>query len=128
MTIKRNPVKINQILCLFLAVYLLNISVDAPDVLSNQAENLAFNDQESLIEIVVEKILNYENSIKELDDNDTEQHSSFKKNFQGDYYILLSDIQTSLSPKKYLPKPIVFWKYQKLKSQFSENTYPPPEV
>jgi hypothetical protein len=59
-----------------IGLYLLNISVDTADRNPQHiAENLSINDQESIIEIVVEKILSYENAIKEYDDHDTEQHN-----------------------------------------------------
>ncbi|WP_418263108.1 hypothetical protein [Flavobacterium faecale] len=59
-----------------MGVLLLNLSVDSADPYPpNIPENLAFNDQESIIEIVVEKLLGYENAIEEHDDNDTENHT-----------------------------------------------------
>lgn len=128
MILQSGPIKINQILCFLLAAYLLNISVDAPDVLSNKTEDLTFNDLESVIEIVVEKILDFENSIKELDDNDTEHQSPIKKNLQIDHYILQSNIPESLLHNPSFSDPVCLWKSQKVKSSFSENTYPPPEV
>ena len=65
-----------QIFWLFMSLYLLNISVDSPDYFSNSiSEDLSFNDQESIVEIVVEQVLGYENAIKEYDDNDTEEHN-----------------------------------------------------
>lgn len=128
MILQSGPFKINQILCFLLAAYLLNISVDAPDVLSNKTEDLTFNDQESVIEIVVEKILDFENSIQELDDNDTEQQSPIKKNLQIDHYILQSTIAACLLKRHSFSNPVCLWKSQKIKSPFSENTYPPPEV
>ena len=128
MILQSGPIKINQILCFLLAAYLLNISVDAPDVLSNKTEDLTFNDLESVIEIVVEKILDFENSIQELDDNDTEHQSPIKKNLQIDHYILQSNIPESLLHNPSFSNPVFLWKSQKVKSSFSENTYPPPEV
>lgn len=56
---------------------MLNISVDTADPKPEHIpEDLTFNDQESIIEIVVEKILGYEDAIKEYDDNDMEDHTS----------------------------------------------------
>ena len=58
-----------------MGLYLLNISVDTADLNPEYiAENSSINDQESIVEIVVEKILGYENAIKEYDDHDTEDH------------------------------------------------------
>lgn len=53
---------------------LLNICVDSQDPIAFQfKENTAINDQESIIEIVVEKLLGYENAIAEYDDVDGDQ-------------------------------------------------------
>lgn len=59
-----------------MGIYLLNISVDTSD--SNPEcipEDLSINDQESVVEIIVEQVLGYEDAIKEYDDNDTEDHN-----------------------------------------------------
>jgi hypothetical protein len=54
---------------------MLNISVDADDPKANYIpEDLSFNEQESVIEILVEKVLGFENAIQEFDDHDTEDH------------------------------------------------------
>lgn len=59
-----------------MGLYLLNISVDTADLNPNHIpEDLSINDQESIIEIIVEKTLGYEDAIKEYDDNDTEDHN-----------------------------------------------------
>ena len=86
----------------FIALYLLNISVDAPDQLPGHfPEDLSFNDQESIVELVVEKLLGFENAIAECNDNDAEEHNS-----QGGKKITLyfpfdkSDSQPFLGPKK----------------------------
>lgn len=68
----------------FMGLYFLNISVDCTDRYPNFIpENLSINDQESIIEIVVEKILGYEDAIKEYDDHDKEDHT-YKANFKID--------------------------------------------
>jgi len=71
----RNSV-FTKILWGLMGLYLLNISVDTADPNPEHIpEDLSINDQESIIEIVVEKILGYENAIEEYDDNDTEEHN-----------------------------------------------------
>ncbi len=65
-----------KILWGLMGLYLLNISVDTADPNPEHIpEDLSINDQESIVEIVVEKILGYENAIEEYDDNDTEEHN-----------------------------------------------------
>lgn len=41
----------------------------------NTPENLTINDQESIIELVLEKLLGYDNAITEYDDHDTDDQS-----------------------------------------------------
>jgi hypothetical protein len=66
----RNSV-FSRVLWGFVAFYLLNISVDSADPAPEHIpEDLSFNDQESIIELVIEHILGFENAIKEYDDND----------------------------------------------------------
>jgi hypothetical protein len=59
-----------------MGLFLLNISVDTADPNPEYIpEDLSFNDQESIVEIIVEKFLGMENAIKEYDDHDTEEHN-----------------------------------------------------
>lgn len=54
---------------LVMALYLLNISVDTVDPTAFYfPEDLTFNDQESIVEIVLESILGFEDAIAECDD------------------------------------------------------------
>ncbi|MDI5897809.1 hypothetical protein QLS91_10800 [Flavobacterium sp. LB2P84] len=73
----------------FMSLYLLNCFVDSPDVQPDYfTEDLTYNDQESIIEIFVEKVLGFENAIAEYDDNDINQSSSLKSNFSIDFFVL----------------------------------------
>ncbi|MCE7054797.1 hypothetical protein LZF95_08940 [Algoriphagus sp. AGSA1] len=54
-----------------MGIYILNISADTPDPESNHiAEDLSINDQESMIEVLVETILGFEDTFEEFDDPD----------------------------------------------------------
>lgn len=69
-----------------MGLYFLNISVDTADLSPEYfSEDLTINDQESIIEIVVEKVLGYEDAIKEHDDHDREEHN-FKTNLKIDLF------------------------------------------
>lgn len=71
-----------------MAIYFLNCSVDAPDIqVLSQQENLKFNDQESIIELLVEKVLGFENAIIEQDDVDSSPQKSIKKSISLDYFV-----------------------------------------
>ncbi len=63
----------------FMACYMLNMSIDLtkPNI-QYSAVNVSFNEQESIIELVLEKGLGFDNIIQELDDKETEEHH--KKN------------------------------------------------
>ncbi len=66
--------------------YLLNISVDAADANADHLpEDLSINDQESIIEIVIEQILGFEDAIEEYDDHDPEDHNK-KSNVKVDIF------------------------------------------
>ncbi|XOV68711.1 MAG: hypothetical protein ACFHU9_05925 [Fluviicola sp.] len=82
-----------RVVCGLLALYLFNISADIED--PNPAfvpEDLSFNDQESIIEIFVEKVLGYENAIEEYDDHDTEDQQK-KKNVKVDVFLQVANSQ-----------------------------------
>ena len=56
-----------------MGLYLLNISVDTPDQEPEHIpEDLTINDQESIVEIIIEQVLGYEDAIKEYDDDEPE--------------------------------------------------------
>ena len=71
-----------------IALYMLNICVDSPDLFPNQPENLNINDQYSVIELVVELVLDLGDVIPEYDDNDTEEHTSSKTSVNLDHFIV----------------------------------------
>lgn len=72
-----------------MALYLLNCSVDAPDARSRwKSENLAYNEQESIVELLVEKAFGLGDVIPEFDDTDCDEGISLKKSFSVDHFIL----------------------------------------
>lgn len=76
-----------------MGLYMLNISVDTADPNPQHIpEDLTFNDQESIIEVILEQILGYENAIQEYDDNDTEDHNTKKPNLKIDLINHLSKV------------------------------------
>lgn len=113
----------------FMSLYLLNCFVDCPDAKPNYfPEDLTYNDLESIIEIVVEKALGFENAIPEYDDNDTNQNSYLKSNFFIDLFILpviALDIK-----KNYvcLKKEILVFQNPILVTPYFKIHIPPPEA
>lgn len=59
-----------------MGLYFLNISVDVADPHPEHVmEDLSYNDQESIIELVVEKVMGVEDCFPEYDDHDMEDHN-----------------------------------------------------
>lgn len=123
-----NRSKINNALWLFMALYLFNISVDSPDGFPQNAENLTINDQESIIEIVIEKFLGYDNLITEHDDADSEEQSLGKKSYSLSYYLISNTYFNSLETYFKQTKKEIFCKNENPKVPFFQKDSPPPEV
>jgi len=65
-----------------LALFIFNFSIDTPDVFGDEvAEDLNFNDIESIIELVLEDILGIYNACPEYDENDLDDEGGFCKKF-----------------------------------------------
>lgn len=117
-----------QFLWIFMGMYLLNLSVDMAD--ANPAhipEDLTINDQESIIELVVETFLGYENAIEEFDDPDAEDHNQ-KSLTQLDLISeSFKDLSSGSSPE--LLKEPNFPEYEEFITMGFSNLFtPPPQV
>lgn len=113
----------------FIALYLLNCSVDSSDITPQYiAEDLTINDQESIIEIVVEKVLGYENAIPENEDSDEENTGHFKKTISFPFYIIphidfnFNTIGCITKTKK------IAFRIENLGKPIFEIHSPPPEI
>ena len=111
-----------------MGLYLLNISVDSDDPAPEHVpEDLSVNDQESIIELLVEKVLGFEGAIEEYDDFDTEDHTT-KNNTKIelilDFYCLDKlAIKESDVKRRHYPN------YVPLESTgFNQTNSPPPEI
>jgi hypothetical protein len=73
-----------RIICCLLAVHIFNISVDMPDANPDDvAEDLTINDQETIVELVLEKCIGIEDAIAEHDEpGDESQNFEMTKEFQ----------------------------------------------
>ncbi len=64
-----------------MGLYIFNLSADTTDPESQHiAEDLTINDQESMVEVLVETILGFEDAFEEFDDPDGEDQNN--KSFQ----------------------------------------------
>jgi len=119
---------LSRILCIFVALQLLNCSVDAPDALSfSSIEDLNYNEQESVIEILIEKVFNFGNVIAEYADGDAENESAGKKLLSVDYFVLpdYSDAEVAVlffASESYSAKPYFYL------NASGDNFSPPPEI
>ena len=111
-----------------MGLYLLNISVDSADPNPEHIpEDLSLNDQESIVEIVIEKILGYEDVIREYDDHDREDHGE-KKNVKIDLSTHLTVDHNSSHPDL-IGKKRPFPDHEAcLTNGFSEIDTPPPKI
>ncbi|TDE06901.1 hypothetical protein [Flavobacterium sandaracinum] len=113
----------------FMSLYVLNCTVDCPNVNSYYGkEDLTYNDQESIIEIFVEKILGFEDAIAENEDNDIDKRIAHKTTILLDFFVLPS---TGL----HLNKKYTYFKQDNLVElnrsigiPYFEIHTPPPEV
>ncbi len=112
-----------MLLCFF------NISVDVKNPLSDKISvNSSFNDQESIIELVVEKLLGYDDAIPESDEPDMEEHNG-KSTVHIDLFTPLYN-KEKIESAVFIPESgNSFNHYQ---HEFSDNYYPihtpPPEA
>lgn len=121
--------KFSRFLWAWLALYLVNLSIDLPDFnLHLQNSDIRYNEQESVIEMVVEKCLGFENAISEQDERETEEHNSNqqpKKDFSPVFKILqeLKYVNVSLTIReKSLPGYFVYWN-----TRLPDPESPPPK-
>lgn len=110
-----------------MGLYLLNISVDPIDPRPEyMPEDLSINDQESIVEIVIEEVLGYQNAIDEYDDHDTAGHS--KKNNAPTGLLLYLTHDHKAAP---VCMPIQKQRFPELKVQlangFHQPDTPPPK-
>jgi len=111
-----------------LGLYLLNISVDTADPHPEHIpEDLSINDQESIVEIVVEKVLGFEDAIEEYDDHDTEDHNK-EKSLKIDLLVYLFPA-TKIDPNQVDEREKAYSHHDAgLTKGFSKIDSPPPKV
>jgi hypothetical protein len=87
---KLNNIKPLKFLWVLMALLLLNCSVDTTGLFVDAIETkqIAVNDQESIIEILVEQFLGFDNLIPENFDDDMDQKASLKKAKVIDIFVL----------------------------------------
>lgn len=111
-----------------MGVFLLNISIDTPDPNPDYIpEDLSINDQESIVELVVEQFLGFEDAFKEYDDHDAEgQH--FKKHLKIDLAVYQRLQNESAILAALINKQKFGFCRNRLSDGFTEISSPPPKV
>ena len=83
---------IYRILCVVMALHILNFSIDAPDPEpAGQPENLSYNDIESVTELVAEQWLKIDNAFPEHDEADDEDGSCITKKL--DFECIMKEVE-----------------------------------
>lgn len=70
-----------QVVWGFLCLHALNCSINVNDYVdTNGKEDLSINEQESIIEFILEKVLGDEDAVEEYEEHDNDDHTSKKVN------------------------------------------------
>lgn len=126
-----NPVRNNvfsRLLWGTMAVYLLNISIDTADPDPKEISNYSqLNPQESFAEILLEKVLNFEEAIAEHDDHESEDHN-YKRQLRLEM-INLPQLNFVLPVATVVPENHLFRDFVLiLPDGYSGNDSPPPRA
>lgn len=115
-----------------MGLHIINLSIDAPDqyapiqLISNQSENLAINDIESLTELFLEQGLGIDDAVPEHDEPDEE--SNLLK-LKQDYVFTNSFVFAPLLPLVHflLPK-FLLAKFVRIPVLIADVISPPPQT
>ncbi|GIZ08675.1 hypothetical protein [Flavobacterium sp. UMI-01] len=111
-----------------MGIILLNLSVDTSDPYTQCIpENFSYNDQESIIEIVIEKVLGYENAIVEYEDNDTQDQTK-KSNFKLELIIPLTTKNSPCNSIIDSRNTAISYRQLALKEGIISLDTPPPKI
>lgn len=115
-----------KLLWVMMGLYILNLSADTADPESQHiAEDLSINDQESMVEVLVETVLGFEDTFDEFDDPDGEDHN--KKTTQKIDLVLHNPAdQKQLTNTSYLAENKFLDPRVVLTLGFYQLDYPPP--
>src|SRR5690606_41517357 len=111
----------------FMSLYVLNCCIDVPNSHFIK-EDLSFNKQESILELIIEKLLGFENAVAEYEDCDTDSNTSAKKNITIDDFV--TPVSITIIQKKYYgaEKVNLITESQKAPKPFFEIHSPPPKI
>ncbi|AWW28973.1 hypothetical protein DN752_01830 [Echinicola strongylocentroti] len=108
-----------------MALYLFNISADAPDLRPfYMPEDLTINDQESIVELIMETILGFEGVFAEYDDPDTDDEGS---TFDLSVFVVFEQSNALVEPFLELIRRRSFYISKALVRGFGQLEGPPPK-
>ncbi|MES2650607.1 MAG: hypothetical protein V4663_02650 [Bacteroidota bacterium] len=127
---KLSNIKPLKFLWILMALYLLNCSVDTTGLFVSALESnsIVQNDQESIIEIVVEQFLGFEQAIPECADNDMDQKATLKKAQLIDLFIIPNLDQQAYTFSGYAKKQHPIERTNHALKFYFKVPSPPPEV
>ncbi len=121
--------KILTYLWLFLALWIFDYSIDIPDPQSDAvAEDLSYNDMESISEFIFEYCLDWENFVPEHDEDDPDDSGGFAKKIEVAF--VLNRFIIKEFPINYLEKSEQYNNYTLVapKIPFISELTKPPQV
>lgn len=128
MTSKIRNIKFTGLLWGLLALYFLNISIDVTNSFAYDVpENLNYNKQESVIEMLVEKVFGFENAIAEYDEQDADQSLQTKKTITIDAFVLPAQPNNINHGFAYTEIQKLFHYTQTSRPAYREIPSPPPD-
>lgn len=116
----------SKILWGFLAAYLFNFSIDTADPVSTLKPS-ELNLQESFVEILLEKVLGFEDAIAEYEDHENEDHN-FKKQYRSEVVCFPRINLALVAPEDIVGHGLLAYYTARLTYGHSEIDSPPPEA
>ncbi|MBF4518970.1 hypothetical protein IRZ71_21650 [Flavobacterium sp. ANB] len=128
---KNSQHRIYKVIWVIMALHILNFSVDAPDAQDNSiAEDLSYNEIESIAEWFAEDVLQIEDAFSEKDENDQDDFSFTKKAtaFEFCQMIFNTPYKNLFYPVAQTNNTFVDYKRPSLGIPYLEVFNPPPEA
>jgi hypothetical protein len=124
MNFLRNHI-ISRFLCFVFALHIFNVSIDTPDAQPDYiAEDLSINDIESVVEFVLEDVLQINNAIAEYDESDNDDKPGFEAKKTVSFYPSIQFNFLIQAPLNYTNAETPYNKA--LPSDYISDIVPPP--
>jgi hypothetical protein len=123
--------KIFKIVWIVMALHILNFSIDAPDAQDDAiAEDLSYNEIESITEFFAEDILQIKDAFSESDENDQEDNGLIKKITSFEFCKIHHPIDDKIVfyPVEINSIAFLYYKVPSLPVNYIEVFSPPPEA